>query len=408
MVARRSRLLVGIAVLVALLVPAASASAPVHRAANVDLALLPLQKAQLGRAGASLSLTLDSGTVPYYTAGSTSDLQGVGPGTTWDTQKLGNVTGYTLDYGEAFSGCRCVTEIRTSVDRYRSAAIAKKGLAYRKTGDEHVTRLNAEPGFAVDVHRFVGVPAVGTSRFAYLTEYDAHGVARRVRVVDEWFIEGRYAFQVEIHWGAGRTGITLASKLAQELGLRLHLALAGRLHATAVKIPAPLPPGPPPGGTDLSKLILQQGDLPPAALGGDGSFSWDRFSLSHYQVSYSWGAHRALYQRLTQDIQWHATANEAAFWSAYEEGYEIASYLSGWPRHRTRITSLRLDSIGRGDRATIMWFPGGAGSFAVVGLSRGHVTDLVFVNSNKSALPASDVRALARAMAARLDAAVPS
>jgi hypothetical protein len=60
----------------------------------------------------------------------------------------------------------------------------------------------------------------------------------------------------------------------------------------------------------------------------------------------------------------------------------------------------------KGGRATVMWFRGGSGSFAFIGLSRGHVADGLTVHSNETQLPAADVAALARAMAARLDAGV--
>jgi hypothetical protein len=106
MVARRSWLLAGIAVLTALLVPAASPAGQGHRAEHVDLALLALQKPQLGRAGASLALTSNSGAGPYCEAGSTSYLQR-GP---WDVTKLGAGDSYTLDSGAAFTGCGCVTD----------------------------------------------------------------------------------------------------------------------------------------------------------------------------------------------------------------------------------------------------------------------------------------------------------
>lgn len=399
--AGRSWLLLGIAICVALLVPGAAPAGPVHTAVPVNLALLPLQKAQLGDAGASLALTLNSGAGPYYYgAGSTSSLGRLH----WDVTKLGRGDSYSLDYGAAFTGCRCITEIRTSVERFRTAAIAKKRLVFWKRSDEQVVSLDVEPGFAVDVHRFVHAPAVGTSRFAYFTEYRAEG-AGRARAVDERFTDGRYVLQVEIHWGSGSRGITLASKLAQRLDRRLRLARAGRLHATPAKLPQPVMPGPPPGGPDLSTLVLQQTDLPTGAVGPDPAhYGWDPFASSVYQASFRWGARRALYQSLGEEIQWCRTAHEAAFWSAYEQAAELADrLLSGWPKNRTRITSLKLDG---GDRATIMWFPGGAGSFAVVSLWRGHASALLIVNSNKADLPAADVQALGRAAAARLDAGV--
>lgn len=391
MVAGRSWLLMGIAVLAALLVPAASPAQPV----GVDLALLPLQKAQLGSAGASLPLTPNSGVGPYYyEAGSTSYMGRVH----WDETKLGQGDSYSLDYGAPFTGCRCVTEIRTSVERFRSVAIAKERLVFWKRSDEQVVSLDVEPGFAVDVHRFVRMPRVGARRFAYFTEYKAEGAGRE-RVVDERFTDGRYVFQVEIHWGSGTDGITVASKLARKLDRRLRLARAGRLRATPATLPRPVVPGPPPGGPDLSTFALQQGDLPAGAVGDGGAhYVWDPFALSAYEGdSYRWAARRGLYQSMAEGIEWYATAHEASFWSAYEQAAALAD--RAWPKDRAHITSLKLEN---GGRATVMWSRGGAGSIAVVSLSRGHVNAGLYVVSNKAGLPAADVATLGRAMAARL------
>src|SRR5689334_10157541 len=109
MVAGRSWLLMGIAICVALLIPAASSAGPARTSAAVNLALLPLQKAQLGRAGASLALSLNGGAGPYYYGAGSSSYMGR---LAWDVAKLGQGDSYSLDYGAPFTGCRCVTEIR--------------------------------------------------------------------------------------------------------------------------------------------------------------------------------------------------------------------------------------------------------------------------------------------------------
>jgi hypothetical protein len=254
MVAGRSWLLIGIAVFVALLVPTASAARPAHKAAHVDLALLPLQKAQLGAAASSLSLSGYSGPVSdAWTMSSTDTL-----GFTYhfeQLKKLGRVGGYTLDYGDPFSDCTCINQIRTYVERYGTAAGAQKALAFWKKNEVEVRRLDRLGGLTVAAHRFLKVPAVGTIRYAYLTEYKT-ARARPVRIVDERFTEGRYVLQVVVSSGTG-DGRTLVPKLAAKLDKRLHLALAGRLHATPAKRPPGVKPGPPSGGPDLSVLVLQ-------------------------------------------------------------------------------------------------------------------------------------------------------
>src|SRR5437879_13067649 len=94
--------------------------------------MLPLRKPQLGGVASSLSLAHNSGTVPDLPAGTLNPLLWTSSTKTFfslDSSFLlsrGWVGGYALDYGHAFSDCRCVTAIRTSVQRSRPAAGARK------------------------------------------------------------------------------------------------------------------------------------------------------------------------------------------------------------------------------------------------------------------------------------------
>lgn len=402
MVAGRSWLLIGIAALAALLVPAVSAGKPVQKAAPVDLALLPLQKAQLGAAGSTLSLAGDSGAVA--SASSMSLTEDLGFTYHWKQfQKLGRVRGYTLDYGDPFSGCTCITQIRTYVERYATAAGAQKGLAFWKKDEVEVARINGLGGLAVHSHRFLKVPPVGTSRYAYLATLST-ARARPVQVVDERFADGRYVLEVQISSGTGAGARTLVSKLAKKLDDRLHLALAGRLDATPAKIPPGVEPGPPSGGPDLSPLVLQQSDLGSGPVSVDfQGYLWDPFARSRYGIEYIFAGR---YGVLGQAIEWYPSADEAAFRAAYDEALATASQLAITPRADNMIATVNLDSIGQGDRATTLWVSGGSGSYAYIALSRGHAEDLVIVHRDEAHPPVSDVQTLAQAMADRLDAGV--
>ena len=398
------------AALVSMLVPAASASGPVHKV-QVRLALVPLQKAQLGKPAASLKLAHDSGPVPSLPAGTVNPLLWTSSVETFfslsssSLQQLGWVGGYTLDYGDAFSGCGCFTEIRTSVQRFQTAAGAKKLLTWWQQNDESVVN-EAGLGLVVDAHRLVKVPSVGTRRFAFLTSYDAVR-AKPVQVLDERFTDGRYLLQVEIASGTSSSGTTLASKLARKLDKRLHLALAGRLHARASKLPSRLTAGPPSRGPDLSLLTLEQADLAPGtAEVHDPSYALDPFALatSDYRLVYE---PAGLYdESLSQEIQWYPSANEAAFRAAYEEALNTAL----WAPFSDAITPVNLDSIGQGERGAILRVvygnpTGGTDYAAVIALSRGRATDLV-VAWSRSQIQPSDVKTLAQSMANRLDAGV--
>lgn len=250
--ANRGWLLKGIAavfVVAALFVPAASASEQAHRPARIKLSTVPLRKTQLGGVASSLSLAHDSGVVPNPRAGTLNPLLWTSSTETFFSldstflQSRGWVGGYTLDYGDAFSGCSCVTEIRTSVQQFKTAAGAKKILGWFRTDDAAVLRSDPELGFAV-AHRLLKVPPVGTSRFAYFTRYRTLR-ANPVQMVDERFTDGRYLLQVEIASGTTNSQAALASKLAKKLDRQLRLALTGRLAAVPVKLPAKLTVGPP-------------------------------------------------------------------------------------------------------------------------------------------------------------------
>jgi hypothetical protein len=412
-VGKRRWLTVGFAVVVvcvAVLVPAASASKAAGRG-KANLALVPLQKAQLGKVAVSLSLAHDSGAVPKLPVGSNNPLLWTSSTETFFSldsyflQKLGWVGGYTLDYGDAFSGCSCVTEIRTSVQRFKAAAGAKKLLGWWQANDKSVVSDSAL-GLTVGAQRLLNVPAIGTHRFAYLTTYTPTR-ATPVQIVDERFTDGRYLLQVEIASGTTNNGRALASKLAKKLDKRLHLALAHRLHARAAKLPAHLTAGPAPGGPDLSTLVLQQSDLAPgSAEVHNPSYALDPFALalSDYQLAYEPAGKYD--QSLSQEIQWYPTANEAAFRSAYEEVFNTAL----WAPFSDAITPVNLDSIRQGERGSILRVvqgdPTGATDYAaVIAISRGRATDLVVAWSASPIRP-SDVQTLAQSMATRLDASV--
>src|SRR2546423_6110021 len=133
MVIRRIRVFfVIVALAAAVFVPAASAS----RAHRVKLSLVPLPKSALGAAGKSLALTHDSGVVSNALAAGKSS-----SGTPSSFKKLGRVTGYDLTYGDPFRAGTGVTEIASGVEQYKTAADAKKGLAFWRKDDAQITSL---------------------------------------------------------------------------------------------------------------------------------------------------------------------------------------------------------------------------------------------------------------------------
>ena len=133
------KILLGVALVAAVLVPAASA----HRAHPVRLALVPLPKSAIGPAVGSFSLAHDSGRVSNASAAAhTSDA------TPKTFKKLGRLTGYALEYGNAFTGAAGVTDVRTSIEQYKTAGDARRALAFWKKEDAKLSKFD-NPGFSV-------------------------------------------------------------------------------------------------------------------------------------------------------------------------------------------------------------------------------------------------------------------
>jgi hypothetical protein len=242
------KVLLGAALAAAVLVPAASAG----RAHRVQLGVVPLPKSALGPPAHGLALAHDSGAISNEEAATHS-----ADATTAKLKKLGRLTGYALEYGNAFSGKPGVTDVHTGIERYKTAADAKRGLAFWQKEDSKLADLN-QPGFAVTSVP-VKLPAVGAKHFAYLTSYSASNIVP-VSGLDEQLVDGRYVLDVIVTAGDAATAEALAPELAKKLDARLRLALKGRLHAKPVKLPK-LVAGPPPNGPDLTQLALKSADL---------------------------------------------------------------------------------------------------------------------------------------------------
>jgi hypothetical protein len=367
-------------------VPAASAKSGGH----VKLSVLPLPKSSLGSAAKSLSLQHDSG------ANGGSGLLPVtpnrsfiptGPPPLFNLGRIGRISGYALDYGLGARGGSGVTEVWTSVDRYKTSADAKKGLAFLHRDDRRVTFWNHHGGLAIAI-KAESVAPVGSRQFAFLVSYRAANIAPLFGF-DEQFTQGGYEADVTV-W-ADRAGAAekLAPKLARKLEARIKSALAGRLHAKPVKLPAGRKADPPPGGPDLSPL-----GLTPTDLGGQAS-DWEHLygdvavgsALSYYLVVMVlpgplWG--------FFQNIEWFATANEASFTADF-----FAAFFGDAP-------SVDLSSVGDGAEGALA--NGSSGGDADVVFSSGRLLELVSLSSN-SAIATSDVQNIAQTVANKINSA---
>jgi hypothetical protein len=383
--------LLGATLAAAMFSPAASASST-HR---VKLSLVPLPQSALGTAGKSLALTHDAGVVSNAGAASNSE-----SGTTSTFKNLGRITGYDLTYGHPFTGGTAITQIASGIEQYKTAAGAKKGLAFWRKDDAQITMLQ-QYGIAVAL-KAVKAPGVGTRRFGYATTLSFPNVAPIV-IVDEQVADGKYVLDVGVAGGSVSAASHLASKLLRALDRRLQMAETGRLRSKSVKLLPPLKAGPPSGGPDLSTLALTPSDLTGAVTVGDHAYYVDSAALSAYVLDMNPAGQ---YNDLTQQIEWYSTANEATVFTTLDEAL-VASGLTSFLGVTPTTTAVDLSSVGDNAQGEILQFTGSAQSVyvATIGLTRSQASDFAIAISS-SPLQASDVQSLARALAIHLDAGV--
>jgi hypothetical protein len=377
----------------AALVPAASASSS-HR---VKLSVVVLPKSGLGSAGRPLAVSPDSGVVSNADAANNS--VSAQPDT---FDKLGRVTGYELIYGDRYSGRSGVTEISTGVDRYKTSAGAKHGLAFFRKDDAKITVL--EPyGLPVAV-KTLKAAKVGTRRFAEGTTITVAGAAP-LALVDEQFTDGRYVLRADVAAASLSAAAHLAGKLARTLDHRLRLAEAGRLRGKPVKVPPQLKAGAPAGGPDLAPLALTTADLGgQATIGDHGYLSPGTPSLSEYDLEMQ---PAGSFDELSQGLEWYPTANDAIDLSRFEGAalaYVFSSGgLTGTPGQFTPVDVSAVGDNAYGALVSVTQTGQPTVYVAIVTLASSRAADFVLAAS-QSPIQASDVLNLAQVAANRLDA----
>jgi hypothetical protein len=364
----------------------------VHR---VRLSLVPLPKSALGAVGKSLALSHDSGVVSNVAAAGKSV-----SGTTGTFKSLGRVTGYDLAYGHPFSGGSGITQIVSGVEEYKTTAGAKKGLAFWRKDDAHITSL-AQYGVGVKL-KVLRTPTIGTGRFGYGTTLTFTNVAP-VATIDEQVADGKYVLHVGVTAGSLSAASRQAAKSLRALDRRLHLAERGRLSSKAVKLLPPLKAGPATGGPNLSSLTVTNADLTGKAMVDESTYVVDPEALSAYLFDMNPAGQ---FQSLTQEVEWYATANEATVSTILDEAL-VASELGGLVGATPTVTTVDLSSVGDNAQGEILQFSVNGQSLYVadVGLSRGQASDFVLAAS-ASPLQQAQVQSLAQAMATHLDAGV--
>lgn len=394
--------LVAFAAAAAVLVPVSAASAA-HHPARIRLALVPLQTAQLGPAGASLALN--------YGSGSTSNdgqivIQGSSGGGIFSSgSSSGPRGGYVLDYGDPFTGSTGVTEIRTSVEEYKTPAVARRALVSARFFDAIFEPLFLASPFVHVTHRKVKPAPVGQRRFGYLLTLAAPNLNPIVRL-DEQVSAGRFVLELTVTAGSASAAEHVAPHLLRVLHRRLQLVLGGHLAGHPVKLPPEPKAGQAPGGPDLSTLILQPPDVGQShAVNLIQGYSAAPPALSNFFMILE---PAGTYDTVEQQIGWWPTATEATYAETYEAGspgfaFGFLGFGFGFGARTNGETITPVDLSSVDDPAAGYLVTGGGQSEALVTLTNGQAGESI-VGSSNGTLTTSDVQSLAQAAADRLDA----
>ena len=377
-------------VVAAVLVPGATATTAAsakHRPVKLRLALVPLQTAKLGPAGASLALAYGSGPTDEYSSGGLIVI-----GSSSNGFSFGNSRGYALDYGDPFTGSTGVMEIRSSVEVYRSPGEARFALFFGRVFDSEQLGSSSSPVVTVTVKK-VKVPRVGAQRFGSLTTLSAANLNPIVRL-DEQVAAGRFVLDLTVTAGSASAAQHVAPRLLHLLVNRLRLMLEGHSLGTPAKLPPEPHVGQAPGGPDLSTLILEPTDVgQDHAINRLQAYIPEPPALSAYVMLL---APAGPYDELVQQIGWWPTATEATYAETYQGTLGIFGGLQGG-------TASPVDVSAVGDGATGYLIASDEGWEVLVTLTNGQAGESIF-GISKSPLQASDVQTLAQAAADRLDA----
>ena len=360
---------------------------------SVNMALVPVPKSALGAAGHSLPLARDSGVVSNALAASESS----GDVSPRRLQKLGRVSGYLLDYGNPFGDSPGVREIQTEIDRYRSTADARRGLAFWRRDELNNTHLKKLGlNFSLKKLRLSGIPG---PHWAYAGSALMKGL-KPVTGVDAELQDGRYILDVSVSAGTNAAAARLVPGIARKLDQRLKLALAGQLHGKPVSLARALKPGPPPHGPKPAVLALHANDLGAAKVVHKGysppKDALDPNALSVYDLDLS---PAGSYIVVSQELLVGASKLEAQYFGAI-----ATSAVAAGLGKVGKVTPVTLTGIGDNARGELLQVrvSGRTVYVAVVVLTHGSYLD--FVDAASASPPtATDVHQLAQLAAKRLD-----
>jgi hypothetical protein len=368
-----------------------------HRA-RLELALVPLQTAQLGPKNASLALDYGSGSTSnegfvFISSGGAS------------SNDINPIAGYALDYGDPFTGSTDVTEIRSSVEEYKTRGAAKKALASERFLDAVLKPLLLSSPFVHVTREKVKPIKVGQRRFGDLFTETAPNL-NPIVMLDEQVAAGRFVLDLTVTAGSASAAERAAPHLLLVLHRRLQLLLGGHTVGGRAKLPPEPKDGQAPGGPDLSTLILQPSDVGQShAVNLFQGYSAAPPALSNFLMILE---PAGTFDTLQQQIGWWPTATEATYGEIYAASNPFFGYGLGIgiARRAVRgggetVTPVDLSSVD--DPATGYLVTGDGQSEAFVTMTKGQAGESI-MGASDGTLQVSDVLSLAQAAANRLDA----
>jgi hypothetical protein len=216
---------------------------------------MPLPRSAIGPIGRGLPLAQGSGVVTNAEAADDAN----GDVTARTFTRLGRLSGYALNYGTEYAEGAGLHSVQTSVELYRDAASASRGLAFWKRDDPDVSRAKWIAGASVKIEPFA-VASVGDEQVAFSGSARMAGF-QPVFGVDEFFRTGRLVAEVSVASGSAALSERLAPSFAKAMEIRLRGVLAGTVRESPVALAAVTRPGPPLHGPDLAALAVTTSDV---------------------------------------------------------------------------------------------------------------------------------------------------
>jgi len=338
---RRAAFLLVVVAAVAVPAPGSGASG------SARLALMPLAKSDLGPDAIALPLDPDSGVQSSADAARDAN----GKVTAAQLTALGRVTGYALDYsdsaGKALVAGRGLLRVQTGVERYRSAAAARKALAFWRRDEADLTLLRASGVKASE--RFFTPAGLRGPSFGMSGSATVSGKPP-IYGVDVDFVQGDLVGKVSVAAADAASRRAYADGLAVKLAARIAGVLAGRIGGAPVPLPGKLKAGPPPNGPDLAALALTPADLGQVTVVKTQGYTLDRnlSPLSAYKRFYS---PAGVFLTLQEEVALFHSATEASFtFATFASGIRSPALFAAYGGGLT-FTDLKTVPVHAGDEA---------------------------------------------------------